>query len=63
MLKHYITIAWRSLWRYPVHTAIQLLGLGLGIVAFLLVVLFVEDNTGYDHYHEKGTALAAWPMK
>ncbi|MFK7971266.1 MAG: ABC transporter permease [Bacteroidia bacterium] len=53
MLKHYLTIALRTIKRYPVHTGIQLLGLGLGIAAFLLIVLFVEDNTGYDHYHEK----------
>ncbi|MFC6101099.1 ABC transporter permease [Olivibacter domesticus] len=51
MLKHYFRIATRSMLRYKSYTAINIFGLGLGLVSCILIFLIVRNELSYDQYH------------
>lgn len=53
MTKNNIKIAIRVLWRDKFNSAINLLGLTLGITCFLLLGLYVKQEVSYDHFHSK----------
>lgn len=57
MLIHYLTIAFRSLWRTKAHTAINIIGLSLGIICCLLIALFVIDEFSFDNFHQKADRI------
>ncbi len=52
MLRNYLTIALRNLRRQKGYTAINVLGLAVGMAACLLIGLYVEDELSYDDFHE-----------
>ena len=51
MLKNHLKIALRNLWRKRGYSAINIFGLALGLAVFLLIMLFVLDELGYDRYN------------
>jgi putative ABC transport system permease protein len=51
MLQNYINIAIRSLLKFKVYTAINLLGLALGLTAGILILLYVLDEASFDKFH------------
>ena len=51
MLYNYLLVAWRNLVRQPFYSTINVLGLAVGIACFLLIMLFVQHETGFDTYH------------
>src|SRR5687768_7322426 len=53
MLKNYIKIAWRNLIRNKVYSAINILGLAIGISACILIFLFVRDELTYEEHFDK----------
>lgn len=53
MLKNYIKIAVRNLWKHKIFSAINILGLALGMACFFLVVLYVRHEYSYDRIHER----------
>lgn len=53
MLKSYVTIAIRHLARQKGYTAINVLGLAVGMVCAMLIFLYVDFELSYDRYHEK----------
>lgn len=57
MIKNYFKIAWRNLVRSKVFSAINILGLALGLTAFLLLTLYIKDELSYDRFHEKGERI------
>ncbi|HEY9006112.1 MAG TPA: ABC transporter permease [Ohtaekwangia sp.] len=48
MLRHYITLAFRTLWRNKFHTAINVLGLSIGISACLVIYLIASHELGFN---------------
>jgi putative ABC transport system permease protein len=48
MLKHYITLAFRNLWRNKFHSAINIFGLAIGISACLVIFLLVRFELSYN---------------
>jgi putative ABC transport system permease protein len=50
MLKNYVSVALRFLAAHPLHAAINILGLAVGLAAALLLALFVKDETSYDRW-------------
>ena len=52
MLKNYILIALRNIIHYKAFTAINILGLSIGLACFILIFLWVKDELSYDRYHE-----------
>jgi putative ABC transport system permease protein len=53
MLRNYLKTALRNLRRHPGYTAINLLGLALGLTVVLQIFLFVQHELGYDAFHER----------
>lgn len=51
MLKNYIKIAFRHLWRNKSFSAINIFGLAIGLAVCLLITLFVLDELSYDKYN------------
>lgn len=54
MLKNYFKVAIRSLLKRKGYSAINILGLATGMAVCLLIVLFVQNELGYDKQHERG---------
>ncbi|MFD2935903.1 ABC transporter permease [Spirosoma flavum] len=53
MLQNYIKIAWRNLVRNRAFSAINIIGLALGLATCLLISLFILDELSYDRFNEK----------
>ena len=51
MIKNYLTTTWRNLSRNPLFSLINLIGLAIGLACFLLISLYVLDETSYDKYN------------
>jgi putative ABC transport system permease protein len=54
MLKSHLVIAWRNIKRSKSYTALNVLGLAVGLAVFILIMLFVRTELGYDRYHANG---------
>lgn len=57
MFKNYIKIAWRNVVRHKTHTAINVIGLALGMTCCLFIFLWVRDERGIDNFHVNGKNL------
>ena len=57
MLTNYIKIAWRNLVRNKAFSAINIVGLALGLATCLLIMLFVLDELSYDRFNEKADRI------
>ncbi len=57
MLKSYLKIAFRNLFKRKAYTLINILGLATGMAVCLLIVLFIKDELSYDNFHEKGDQI------
>jgi putative ABC transport system permease protein len=57
MIKNYFKIAWRNLLKNKGFTAINIIGLSLGIGCFIMISMFVIDELSYDRYHEKAERI------
>ncbi|PZX51332.1 ABC transporter permease [Algoriphagus chordae] len=57
MLKNYIKIAWRNLRNNKVFSLINILGLALGMACSLLILLWVQDETNMDKFHENNSRI------
>ena len=52
MLKNYLKIAFRNLWRYKGFSLLNIISLTLGIAFTLLIGLWVHDEWSYNRFHE-----------
>ena len=52
MIRNYLLIAIRNLWRNKLITAINLLGMAIGFGVFLTLFSFVRIDAGYNQFHE-----------
>ncbi|MCR9251021.1 MAG: FtsX-like permease family protein [bacterium] len=52
MVKNYIKIGMRNIWKFKASAAINLIGLSTGLASFILIALFVIDELSYDQHHE-----------
>lgn len=52
MFKNYIKIAWRILTKHKIYSAINILGLAVGLAGAILTFLFVQHELSYDRFHE-----------
>jgi putative ABC transport system permease protein len=57
MLLSYLTVAIRSLFRNKTHSAINILGLSVGIACCLLVSIFVRSELSYDTHHSQADRI------
>ena len=54
MLKNFLKVAFRNLFRYKGFAVINIAGLALGITACLLIGLFVRDEKQFDKFVPEG---------
>lgn len=52
MLKNYFKIAFRNLSKYKLYTAINLIGLSVGLGISSLIFLFVQHENSFDDFHK-----------
>ena len=57
MLRNYLKISWRNLMRHKVYSAINILGLALGISACLLILQYVSFELSYENFHTDGERI------
>lgn len=57
MLTNYLKIAWRNITRNKAFSAINILGLALGMACSLLIFLWIQNELSVDNYHANGPQL------
>lgn len=57
MLKNYIKVAFRSLLKQPAYTALNIIGLTVGIASSLIILLYIFHETSFDKQHSKGDRI------
>lgn len=62
MLKSYITIAFRNIFRNKVYSAINITGLAIGMAACFFIFLYVRFEKSYDRFHKNVDRLYRIPM-
>src|SRR5579864_7801746 len=53
MFRNYFKTAWRILWKNKVYSAINILGLAIGMAACIVIMLFVFYERSFDQMHAK----------
>ncbi len=57
MFRNYVRVVYRNLFRQKVYTAVNVLGLAIGLACFVLILLFIRDEFRYDAFHSKGHCM------
>lgn len=57
MIKNYLKIAWRNIWKTKGFSTINILGLAVGMTACFLIALYVNFERSYDRYHSKADRI------
>jgi len=57
MLKNYLKVAIRNLWKNKGFSAINIFGLAIGIATCLVIMVFVIDELSYDKYNKKADRI------
>jgi putative ABC transport system permease protein len=57
MFKNYLKVALRNLWKQKVFSAINIIGLAVGLCCFLLISLYVLDELSFDKYNQKADRI------
>lgn len=51
MIKHYLKISFRNLWKFKSFSAINIAGLAIGMAACLLILQYVSFKLSFDQFH------------
>ncbi len=57
MFKNYFEIAWRTITRHKIYTAINIFGLALGICACMVIYLITSYEFSLDRFHKDGDRI------
>ncbi|GAA4447039.1 ABC transporter permease [Nibrella saemangeumensis] len=63
MLKNYLKIAWRNLWRNKGFSLINIFGLAVGLASCLLLFMYLSHELSYDDFHENGDRIVRVTME
>ena len=50
MLKNYLMVALRNLIRQPLYTFLNISGLAVGLMAFMFIAVYINDELQFDRY-------------
>ncbi|WP_221394048.1 ABC transporter permease [Dyadobacter sp. NIV53] len=53
MLRNYLKIAWRNLWKHKGYSLLNILGLATGMAACIVIMLFVYYEKSFDNIHSR----------
>jgi putative ABC transport system permease protein len=51
MIRNYFKVALRKILKYKFYSAINILGMTIGVTACLLIIIYVSDELSYDRFH------------
>ena len=51
MFKNYVNVALRNILKHKFFSAINILGMTIGVTACLLIILYITDELSYDQFH------------
>ncbi|MFC2164181.1 ABC transporter permease [Acidobacteriota bacterium] len=57
IIKNYIKIALRNIFRNKLYSFLNIAGLSIGIACFILILFYVQDELSYDRFHEKADRI------
>lgn len=57
MIRNYIVVALRNLWRQRGYTLINIFGLTIGLASSIFILLYVINELTYDRFHEKSDRI------
>jgi len=57
MIRNYLKVAWRNLRNNTIFSAINIVGLAIGLAVCFLILLYVFDETSYDRHHRQAGQL------
>jgi len=57
MFRNYLKVAFRNLWKNKGYSAINILGLAVGLATCLLILLYVWDELSFDRFHTKADRI------
>jgi len=57
MIRNYFKVAIRNLWRNKSFSAVNIIGLGIGMAAAMLILLWANDQLGTDRFYAKTARL------
>ena len=57
MLKNYFTIALRNFRRNKIYSAINIVGLSIGLAVCMLIMLYTAHEYSYDHFHKNADRI------
>jgi putative ABC transport system permease protein len=57
MFSNFLKTAWRNLLKNKVFSFINILGLAIGLSCFLLITMYVLDETSFDKFHKKADRI------
>ncbi len=52
MIRNYLKIGLRHLWRNRLYTLVNVMGLSIGMTCALLAMLYIHDELSYDRFHK-----------
>ena len=58
MLKNYLKLAWRNLTKNKSFSAINIVGLSIGLTCCILITLYVQHELSYDKFQANGKKIA-----
>jgi len=57
MLKHYLKVAFRNMWKYKMQSGISIVGLAMGFICFALAMLWIRYEMSYDKFHRNAERI------
>lgn len=57
MIKNYLVIAFRNLLRQKAYSAINIVGLAIGMACCILIVQYIRFEMSYDQFHSKADRI------
>src|SRR5882672_833781 len=57
MYKNYFKTAWRNLIRYKLFSAINIMGLSIGLSCCFLIILFIKQELSYDQFNTQAQQI------
>ncbi len=57
MIRSYLVVALRNLWRHRGYSLINILGLAIGLASSIFILLYVINELTYDRFHEKSDRI------
>ena len=57
MIRNYLKIAWRNLWRSKSFSILNISGFALGLAAAAFIIIWVSNEISYDRFHKNGKRI------